>query len=732
MKRVPFLAVLLASLVTIANSEQTESPKDQSRPPQTKSSKDEPVRISVTLVQVDAVVTDSKGHQVTDLKPEDFEILEDGRPQRITNFSYISSGGSRPEAEAGRRPDKLAPPLPAARLLPDQVRRTIAVVVDDLDMSFVSMAYTREALKKFVGEQMEPGDLVAIIRTGAGIGALQQFTTDKRQLCAAIDHLRWNLIGSGVTGVFQPIPSDPGWGSTMANGRGAGRARHYAQDEMDEFRQQIFSVGTLGAVGYVVRGLTELPGRKSLVLVSDGFGIFDADGRVREAMRVLTDLANRACVVIYCLDARGLGGLSAADGASWLSVKEVQDRLFDRNRDYYETRESLIYLAKTTGGLAVTNNNDLASAIHRFLDDQKGYYLIGYIPDDSTFKPVAGRRVFHKLAVKVSRPGLRVRSRAGFYGAEDEQAYPAPRTPQQQLTAALTSPFGAGDIRLKLTALFGNTPGSSYVRSLMNIDLRDLTFTSGTDGTDKAVLDIVAITFGDNGSVVDQVSRTDTISVKTEALKRVLDHGLLYELTLPVKRPGGYQLRVAVRDAVSARVGSASQFVAVPDLTKGRLALSGIALSGMDSAIGEAASRVTQAGGTNASGGLDKTTEGAQTGDNTTKTGTALRVFRRGKDLDYVVIIYNARLDKTSLRPQLESEVRLFKDGIQVYASGFSPVQLSADHQDDWKRIDFGGSMHLTRAQEPGQYALQIVIVDKLAREKYRTATQWIDFEVAE
>src|SRR5262249_12400093 len=178
----------------------------------------------------------------------------------------------------------------------------------------------------------------------------------------------------------------------------------------------------------------------------------------------------------------------------------------------------------------------------------------------------------------------------------------------------------------------------------------------------------------------------------------------------------------------------ARQFVAVPDLTRGRLALSGIALSGKDPDIGAASSRATQAGGSSASGGLDKTTEGAQTGDIWTKTGPALRVFRRGKDLDldYAVIIYNAHLDKISLRPLLESEVRLFKDGNQVYASGFSPGRLSADHHDDWKPIAFGGTMRLTHAQEPGQYVLQIVIVDRLAKERYRTATQWIDFEVVE
>ena len=81
------------------------------------------------------------------------------------------------------------------RLRPEQVRRTIALVVDDLQLSFESTAYVRRMLKKFVDEQMQPGDLVAIIRTGSGIGALQQFTSDKQQLYAAIERVRWNMRG---------------------------------------------------------------------------------------------------------------------------------------------------------------------------------------------------------------------------------------------------------------------------------------------------------------------------------------------------------------------------------------------------------------------------------------------------------------------------------------------------------------------------------------------------------
>jgi hypothetical protein len=187
-------------------TEADQGPRTEQKAPQ---SKEDVVRISVTLVQVDAVVTDDKGRQVTDLKPEDFQILEDGRPQRITNFSYISNVGApaQPGADAGRA-DKLAPPFPSRSLRPEEVKRTMALVVDDLSMSFETIAYTRYALKKYVDEQMQPGDLVAILRTGAGIGALQQFTNDKRQLYAAIERLHWNSMGMGGIGAFAPISSD--------------------------------------------------------------------------------------------------------------------------------------------------------------------------------------------------------------------------------------------------------------------------------------------------------------------------------------------------------------------------------------------------------------------------------------------------------------------------------------------------------------------------------------------
>ena len=294
-KRSFFALLLIVSLFAIA-------PGQQKPPSQNVPQKDEVVRISVTLVQLDVTVTDRKGRHVTDLKPEDFELYEDGRPQYITSFSYVSgqppsevSGGA-----AARQPDKSTPQPPPARLKPADVRRTMALVVDDLSLSFGSAYYVREALKKFVDEQMEPGDLVAIIRTGAGMGALQQFTNDRRQLYAAIERVRWNPMGTGRIGAFAAIDSDappPG--------------------EADQLRDEIFSVGTLGALNFIVRGLSQMPGRKSVVLFSDGLTLFNTrgGGRVLELVRRLVDLANRASVVVYTIDPRGLQyfGLNAAD-----------------------------------------------------------------------------------------------------------------------------------------------------------------------------------------------------------------------------------------------------------------------------------------------------------------------------------------------------------------------------------------------------------------------------------
>jgi VWFA-related protein len=206
------ILVLMAAENSIALTSRQADPKAGQKKEE-KSAPEDTLRLSVTLVQADVVVTDSKGRIVTDLKQGDFEVLEDGRRQQITNFSYVSL--DRPAAQPGKaetiKRDEDAPPVPVSQMRAEQVRRTIALVVDDLESSFESVVYMKDSLRKFVDEQVQPGDIVTIIRTGAGVGALQQFTADKRQLRAAIDRIRWKPSSrAGLTGTARVDGSPTG------------------------------------------------------------------------------------------------------------------------------------------------------------------------------------------------------------------------------------------------------------------------------------------------------------------------------------------------------------------------------------------------------------------------------------------------------------------------------------------------------------------------------------------
>src|SRR5260370_27695983 len=133
-------------------------------------------------------------------------------------------------------------------------------------------------------------------------------------------------------------------------------------------------------------------------------------------------------------------GVSAADNPG---SGDVQEMLSNRRIAAFETQEGLDYLARQTGGIAIKNNNDLSNGIRRVLEDQKGFYLIGYRPDNSTFDPKTGRRTFHKLSLKVTRPGkFNVRMRNGFYGVTDVDKS-APLTLSRQMVRAMASPFAS-------------------------------------------------------------------------------------------------------------------------------------------------------------------------------------------------------------------------------------------------------------------------------------------------
>jgi hypothetical protein len=250
---------------------------------------------------------------------------------------------------------------------------------------------------------------------------------------------------------------------------------------------------------------------------------------------------------------------------------------------------------------------------------------------------------------------------------------------------------------------------------LLHFQARDLTFTEEPDGWRQSTFNLSGVIFGDNGEVVNQINETRTLRLQGKDYERAVRDGIVYQLDMPIKKPGAYQFRVAVRDTTSSRIGTAGQFVEVPEL-KSTLVLSGITVSG---------------GAPNApvSTGVSGTARpaGDQTAGDSPLANPANRRFRQGSNLFFGYVVYKARLDQTSRLPNLTAQAKLFRDGKLVYEGGLKPLDLAG--QTDLERITGGGGVQLGLLP-PGEYILQIFVNDALAQEKNRTANQWIDFEI--
>src|SRR5947209_4297905 len=255
-------AVFSLYLISSALGQQTKPGSKPQNP------EEEPiVRLGTTLVQLDAVVTDSHGHIVRDLKADDFEVYEDGKLQKITNFSFISleprAVAIPATATAPSKPDKYAPPLSSKPVTADHVRRTIALVVDDLHISFEDMIFVRRSLKKFVNEDMQPGDLVVVITT-AHTSSYQHFTTSKEELNTLIDRLQYYAMGTAGISSFAPLGQDdlldPTRGQLALTG-----------DAGAQLREDSITIGTLGTIQFLLQGMRTMPGRKSAIIMSGGF-----------------------------------------------------------------------------------------------------------------------------------------------------------------------------------------------------------------------------------------------------------------------------------------------------------------------------------------------------------------------------------------------------------------------------------------------------------------------------
>ena len=234
------------------------------------------------------------------------------------------------------------------------------------------------------------------------------------------------------------------------------------------------------------------------------------------------------------------------------------------------------------------------------------------------------------------------------------------------------------------------------------------------------------MTFGAEGEAVDKYGRTETMRVSDVAYRQAREHGLIYTLDVPLKRAGAYQLRIAVRDAPSSRVGSANQFIEVPDLRKKLLALSGLAVSGFSPRKG--GSLPAASPGDAASIQTPAESSAAKADEPDPQSNPAVRRLHPGMTLQFAYLIYNAKPDERTHVPRLLTQVRLFREGKLVYTGEVYPYKVGA--QKDLRRLLMTGTLQLGPDARPGEYHLQVIVTDQLAEAKHGTVASWTDLEI--
>ena len=308
----------------------------------------------------------------------------------------------------------------------------------------------------------------------------------------------------------------------------------------------------------------------------------------------------------------------------------------------------------------------------------------------------------HKISIRVRRPGLKVKTRKEFLGVSDPEERKGPNTPAQQLVYAATSPFADTSIVLRATTLPGYAPDKgAFVRTLLHIDATALTFTDDEAGKRAASVDVLGMVFDQDGLEVAHLSTGFSVALTREGADGAVRDGLAYTLRIPIRQPGAYQFRFAVRDRQSGAVGSAGEYVEVPDMAGGAFALSGIVLRS----------------------DADPATPGFDGAGQMTVTPTeAVRVYPRGARLSYAYEVYNAA-------GPVQSAMSIWRGPDKILAASPNTLVPPADAA---RVFAAAGGVRLGDALTPGNYLLQIAATtgDPTRKGKGATALQRIEFEV--
>lgn len=535
-------------------------------------------KTQVEYVEVDAVTTDQQGQFVRNLTKDDFQVFEDGKPQTIATFSLVDIPVERADrplyAERPVEPDTQSNERPFDG-------RVYVMILDDLHVDALQSQRVKQSARQFIERNFGANDLMAVVFTGGRSSDAQEFTSNKRLLLNAVDKFMGRKLQSvTLSRNAQYVRQQDG---PDAGGR---------VNDPDDMERAHNAESMLASLRKVAEWFGSVHGRrKAMLLFSEGidYDITDIirapDAQPSQAGAIMSDIRDtismtaRSNVSIYAIDPRGLAtGLEDAIGVS--SFADQYDSTGGAGigvggmlNDLRMSQDSLRQLSDESGGFAAVNRNDTANVFDRIVRDNSSYYVLAYYPP-TTSKP-DGK--FHKIEVRVNRPGVTVRARRGYALPKGKPAQKNAKTGgmSPEMFEAINSPLQVSGLTMRLFAapFKGPQPNASV---LVGVEMLGHDLSLATNSK----IDVSFMAVDNNGKSFGGRNDALTMNLRPETKSRIEQTGVrvLNRMDIP---PGRYQLRVAARDSENTAIGSLIYDLDVPDFYKQQISISGLAMTSL-------------------------------------------------------------------------------------------------------------------------------------------------------
>ncbi len=350
-------------------------------------------RVDVEVVNVEVFVTDSNGRRVTGLVREDFELSEDGQPVEITNFYTVE----RPVP-----PKSSADTVAGRPQIPEEQKLRLVVFIDYFNILPKQRTRVLAALDTFLAQRLAQGDLVMLTGYGGSIEVIKPLTDGGRESDAEIAEIRRSVTQLPSQQMASKLASR--WATLAELDGDAGGAQAHAAGSAQEERWTLQQ--SLQAIDRAIRSLGTLPGRRAMLYVGGGLRGAD-DPSLRPLIREIPRTANTHLVTFYALDARGpTDETLSPEHSSELAGGDARTVL-QANRDW-SLQEPLFMMSEPTGGSVIINTLNFTENLRRISVDFDSFYSLGYTSRSSA----DGK--YHRIEVKLRRPGLNVRHRTGY------------------------------------------------------------------------------------------------------------------------------------------------------------------------------------------------------------------------------------------------------------------------------------------------------------------------------